>query len=674
MDYLKVFDDISLKMGINIFVGNDTHLDENLKPPPLVSNPPPPPPPHAFYPFKLPIEYQHVEQIQTLSPIVVTDLELSDSETQTPMYDFLFKPKNGFSKKMVHEWKKNISTDNVFLEETQEVIKNAGSIIDISIVDDNTNRLTDIWNDIKNDPFFLEKYSYMEFDFFKYLNQSESFLQTVTLANIASPITSFLFPIIILILPFLILKFKNYDMCFSNYTHVLKDLTQNHFIGKIITNLENLDYTKVGYVVLSFIMYLLQMYNNFTTCFHFYRNIHKINDDIIYLRDFIQRSCKNMSRFVELHSLKTTYSEFCKDILKYYNILKEIDDELVCINPFTISISKFNKIGYMLKCYYRLYFIPEYADALQYSFGFEGYIGNIMGVFENWKTGAVSFACFTDSKINEDNSGNSLNKSPQLVIKEQYYPPYDVKTAVKNNIKLGGVIKKCYKENETLSETPLINDSTTTNGIIITGPNASGKTTLLKTTAINIIFSQQLGAGYYSKCLLKPYKYIHSYLNIPDTSGRDSLFQAEARRCKNIIDSIRFSKSNDGHFCIFDELYSGTNPGEASKASFAFLDYLSEYKNVYFMLTTHYSCVCRRIIKEKLSKICNYKMEVKETAVGDGINTFIYTYKMIKGISNIEGAINVLKSLNYPEKIIQKFLEKSENRNINKTQNIVNDV
>jgi hypothetical protein len=653
MDYLKVFDDISLKMGINVFVGNDPQLDKST-PATLLPTPPPPPPINAFYPFKLPIEYQPQEQIQELSTVVVSDLELADSASQTPMYDFLFQPKNDFSKKIIQEWKKNISTDVAYLKETQEIIKNAGTIDVSNMVNENTERLTAIWNDLKNDPFFLEKYSYMEIDFFKYLNQSETFLQTVTFANMASPLTSFLFPVIVLILPFIILSFQRNTLSFSTYITVLKDLAKNHFIGKIITNLENLDYSKIGYLVLSIGMYLLQIYNNFITCFHFYRNVQKINDDIIYLRDFIQRSCKNMYQFVELHSLKTTYSMFCKDVVKYRDILKEIDDQLLPIDPFTVSFSKFNKVGYMLKCYYRLYFIPEYADALQFAFGFEGYIGNIKGIYNNLKTGAVSLASFIE---NDDSTlvveGTS---SPPLIIKEQYYPPHDPKTAVKNNIKMGGsspTLKQSVSE-------PTITQQPSTNGVIITGPNASGKTTLLKTTAINIIFSQQVGVGYYSKSLLKPYKYIHSYLNIPDTSGRDSLFQAEARRCKDIIDSISSSKSTDGHFCIFDELYSGTNPVEASKASFAFLNYLTDYNNVSFILTTHYSCVCRKIVKEKMTKICNYKMDVKETEVENGENSFNYTYKMIKGISTIEGAINVLKSLNYPEKIIQKLVEGSK--------------
>ena len=48
--------------------------------------------------------------------------------------------------------------------------------------------------------------------------------------------------------------------------------------------------------------------------------------------------------------------------------------------------------------------------------------------------------------------------------------------------------------------------------IVITGPNASGKTTYLKTTAINIILSQQISCGFYQKCILNPFTcFLSSY-------------------------------------------------------------------------------------------------------------------------------------------------------------------
>jgi DNA mismatch repair ATPase MutS len=181
-----------------------------------------------------------------------------------------------------------------------------------------------------------------------------------------------------------------------------------------------------------------------------------------------------------------------------------------------------------------------------------------------------------------------------------------------------------------MNEMPIKNNCSFDKNMIISAPNKAGKTTILKTTVLNIIFTQQLGCGFYGSASLMPYTHIHSYLNIPDTSGRDSLFQAEARRCKDILDTIvKYGDSKYRHFCTFDELYSGTNPDEASKAGHAFLEYLSKCKNVNFILTTHYLSICKKYKKSEY--IENFKMQVNVLENGD----FDYTYKMKRGISQI---------------------------------------
>ena len=181
--------------------------------------------------------------------------------------------------------------------------------------------------------------------------------------------------------------------------------------------------------------------------------------------------------------------------------------------------------------------------------------------------------------------------------------------------------------------------------MIITGPNAAGKTTLLKTTLINIIFNQQFACGFYDSASLKLYNYIHCYINIPDTSGRDSLFQAEARRCKEILDKINHNSKDKKHFCVFDELYSGTNPYEAIGSAFSFIQYLNKFDNLNLILTTHYTDLCYKLNDEK--NIENYNMKIIENN-----NKFKYTYKLIKGISKIKGGTKVLNDLNYPNSIV----------------------
>ena len=181
--------------------------------------------------------------------------------------------------------------------------------------------------------------------------------------------------------------------------------------------------------------------------------------------------------------------------------------------------------------------------------------------------------------------------------------------------------------------------------IIITGPNAAGKTTVIKSTLMNIILSQQIGYGFYESAKVKPYDYLHCYLNIPDTSGRDSLFQAESRRCKEILDCLE-KNSDKNHFCIFDELYSGTNPYEAVASAYGYIDYLSGMKNVDLMLTTHYIELCKNL--KSNNRVKNYHMSVN---VLDDHNVE-YLYKFKKGVSTIKGGIKVLYDLEYPEIII----------------------
>jgi DNA mismatch repair ATPase MutS len=174
---------------------------------------------------------------------------------------------------------------------------------------------------------------------------------------------------------------------------------------------------------------------------------------------------------------------------------------------------------------------------------------------------------------------------------------------------------------------------------------------------INILLSQQIGFGCFESLELCPYDNFHCYLNIPDTSGRDSLFQAEARQCKEIIDCINEKKDNkesnkeskeESHFCIFDELYSGTNPEEAVSSAKSFLQYIVKNDNVTCLLTTHYIKLCKKL--EKNDRIQNFNMKtVKKN------DNFEYTYVLIEGISKIKGGYKVLKDMNYPKEILLDF-------------------
>jgi DNA mismatch repair ATPase MutS len=167
--------------------------------------------------------------------------------------------------------------------------------------------------------------------------------------------------------------------------------------------------------------------------------------------------------------------------------------------------------------------------------------------------------------------------------------------------------------------------------MIVTGPNASGKTTFLKMTMINVLMSQQFGCGFYKSATICPYETFACYVNIPDTCGRDSLFQAEARRCKEIIDADKTKRT----LCIFDELFSGTNPEEAIATGSSMLRYLVKYSTFDFLLTTHFVELCKEL-KDEI-----YMKQMKD-------------YKLKNGISFIKGGIRVLEEMNFPSSIVSE--------------------
>jgi DNA mismatch repair ATPase MutS len=102
------------------------------------------------------------------------------------------------------------------------------------------------------------------------------------------------------------------------------------------------------------------------------------------------------------------------------------------------------------------------------------------------------------------------------------------------------------------------------------------------------------------------------------------------------------------HYCIFFFLYSGTNPLEAAKSAQAFLKYLAKFKHVDFVLTTHYVSICKKLAKSNM--ITNYKMNVLSKENGE----LEYTYKIVKGISKVQGAVRILEQMDYPKEIVDE--------------------
>jgi hypothetical protein len=592
--------------------------------------------------FRLPIEYIDSSEIYTVPDVVTNDLELSSIDssfclfsgvfpssiysggctpentstiTRASIYEHFICPTNVFAGEMTRDIQKRYTTNVRFLEDTQQVLSDTcryTSEIQTYMNDEmpdftpNAESLLQLWKDTKEDADFLEKYSYLQWPMLERLNHSSEFLQIFSFMNILSPIFSLMIPILFLVFPFVILRLKQIEITMEQYIETLQDIAKSHFIGKVLRT--EFTVQGIGYLFITAALYFMQTYQNVTSCIRYYRNLTKMNEHLELMQRHVKHSIKRMEIFVLLHKTKPSYTEFCNTTENHISQLRVLYEKLAYITPFSLSITKVGSIGYMLQCYYQLYSNPSYEKSIRYSVGFGAYMDILIGISNKWKSGHLGKASFVDTD--------------DLIFNDQYYPTHSPDDCVKNTCDAS-------------------------RNIIITGVNASGKTTFLKTTAINILLTQQFGVGFYSNATIRPFTHIYSYLNIPDTSGRDSLFQAESRRCKEIIDAIKSSKETDRHFVSFDELYSGTNPEEATKSAVSLLRYLSNYSNVRFMLTTHYLKICKKFRKSE--KISNCKMNVIVNENGN----IQYLYKLKKGISKVQGGVEILKQMNYPEEILQ---------------------
>ena len=556
--------------------------------------------------FKLPITYIGKDNLFELKSHVAADLEL-----ETTMYPILLNGTKGFTAELVPRMHRYYTTDTEYLNDTKKLLSGGlaiGAESDHLI-------LREVYNALYKDPRFIEKHNYMEWTVLEYMNHSTMYLQIIAAVQLLSPALSLMMPFFFLVMPIILLLISGVPFTLASYIAFLKNVARNHFIGKMMSS------KSTGYMITMMCLYLFQIYQNCISCRRFYTMFHSTNDRLCKLRKFIEYILAKMDIVTKQISQLPSYQGFLGDLLKHRDRLKEIlDSLLVLISPMEWFVTKLPSIGNILYINYTIHNTPEYAESIDYAFGFEGWCGCIAGISQQLSEGKLGSAhILGESDLPKEETVNSL-------FVEEFYP--------------------------TLMDAPdcIKNDCSLTDNMIVTGINASGKTTYLKTTLLNIVFTQQWGCGFYKTGALQPYHQIHSYLNIPDTSARDSLFQAESRRCKDILDSISECGDKTRHFCIFDELYSGTNPDEASKSAYGFLRYLAKRENVRFMLTTHYLGVCKRLQEEECKGVRYLQMEVESN---EGSDDYLYTHRLGEGICEVQGGIQVLRKMGYPTELLE---------------------
>lgn len=204
-----------------------------------------------------------------------------------------------------------------------------------------------------------------------------------------------------------------------------------------------------------------------------------------------------------------------------------------------------------------------------------------------------------------------------------------------------------------LIENPVKNSISTKKGVLLTGSNASGKSTFLKTVAINAILAQTVHtcmADSYSGNL---YRIMSSMALRDDLMGGDSYYIVEIKSLKRILASA--SESGCKVLCFVDEVLRGTNTVERIAASTQILKSLAGSEVVCFAAT--HDIELTHLLKKDYN---NYHFE-EEILEGD----IVFNYKLQKGRASTRNAIKLLSIMGYDEDIIRKaerlaegFLEK----------------
>ena len=175
--------------------------------------------------------------------------------------------------------------------------------------------------------------------------------------------------------------------------------------------------------------------------------------------------------------------------------------------------------------------------------------------------------------------------------------------------------------------------------LIITGPNAGGKTTSLMSLVINIIFAQSFGIAPSSSLSFTPFAKIHSYLDITtNLQAGLSLFAAEVDRSKKLKQSILSCTPGQKTFTIIDELFSGTAPDVASEVGFKFASQLGEMLHSMTIITTHFPRLTA--LEQETPHFENYKVADALIAANGKVT---YPFKLVKGASTQNIAQHMLE-------------------------------
>ncbi|MBR1931089.1 MAG: hypothetical protein IJ833_06400 [Lachnospiraceae bacterium] len=193
-----------------------------------------------------------------------------------------------------------------------------------------------------------------------------------------------------------------------------------------------------------------------------------------------------------------------------------------------------------------------------------------------------------------------------------------------------------------LIKEPVKNSIRVERGVLLTGSNASGKSTFLRTVALNAIMAQTIhtcAADTYSGMLYR----IYSSMSLKDDlESGESYYMVEIKALKRILDT---ATSYEGSvLCFVDEVLRGTNTVERIAASTQILKSLAGSNLICFAAT--HDIEMTRLLEQDYD---NYHFE-EDVRDGD----ILFDYRLLPGRATGRNAIKLLEIMGYDANIVQE--------------------
>lgn len=188
-----------------------------------------------------------------------------------------------------------------------------------------------------------------------------------------------------------------------------------------------------------------------------------------------------------------------------------------------------------------------------------------------------------------------------------------------------------------LIDNPVKNSVVLNNHTIITGSNASGKSTFLKMIGANLLLAKALNISFASTFNYYPYRLISSIHMKDDIISGDSFYVKEIKRLNQITDQA----SNQESLILIDEILKGTNEKERIVIARAILKYLFK-TNSMTIISTHDIELTDGF--DDIDKYCFN--DIKED------NNIIFDYQIKEGICTVGNAIAIVNSLSFDQVIL----------------------